>query len=51
MFVLEVAFDLYLCRYFKLGFTWIGIVGYGVIVYVIISFLHQKKTFIGTPGR
>jgi protein-S-isoprenylcysteine O-methyltransferase Ste14 len=51
MFALEVISDLYLHHYFIFDFMWKCLVGFGLIVYVIIRYLHKKTSLLKTPGR
>lgn len=51
MFVLELMSDLYYHRQLIFDIMWIMIAGSGVIVYVIVRFLHKKTSFLKTPGR
>ncbi len=51
MFALEVISEFSLHHYFKVDFMWKCLVGFGVIAYVVIRFLHKKTRFLKTPGR
>jgi len=51
LFALEVVSDFYLHHYFYFDFMWKCLVGFGVIVYVTLRFLHKRTSFLKTPGR
>jgi hypothetical protein len=51
MFVLELVSDLYLHRQLIFDMMWTCIAGSGMIVYVIVRFLHKKTSFLKTPVR
>jgi protein-S-isoprenylcysteine O-methyltransferase Ste14 len=51
LFALEVISDLYIHHKFIFDFMWKCLVGAGVMIYVIIRFLHKKTSFLKTPGR